>query len=381
MAGIYIHIPYCRKACHYCNFHFSTTRYNTRQMVDSLLKETVLQKHYFDPEQSGNAPSIATIYFGGGTPSILPAAWISELIECIKNNYPVDKNAEITLEANPDDINQQILADWQAAGVNRLSIGVQSFIDEDLQWMNRAHQAKEAYQAIKWAVEAGMLNYSLDLIYGTPYLTDALWQENLQIAAELGAPHLSAYALTVEPKTALFKLIEKGKIPPVDNGKQSQHFELLMDWAAQNGFEHYEISNLAKPGYRSRHNSSYWQGQPYLGLGPAAHSYDGLRTRKWNIDNNPLYLQGINKTGVVSTEEHLTIDNQINETIMIQLRMMEGLDLVSFEKKFGGQAVEVLAQQAKKAIEQGHLVHYNNHLVLTRAGKHFADHIAVMLFI
>lgn len=350
-------------------------------MVDCLLKETVLQKHYFTEDKNGTPPLISTIYFGGGTPSILPAAWISELIECIKNNYPVDQHAEISLEANPDDLNEEILAEWRTAGVNRLSIGVQSFFDADLKWMNRAHLAKEAYQAIKMVRQAGINDFSLDLIYGTPYLTDANWLENLQIAVELGTPHLSAYALTVEPKTALYKLIEKGSIPPVDNAKQSRHFDLLMDWAAQNGFEHYEISNLAKPGHRSRHNSSYWQGLPYLGLGPAAHSYNGQRTRRWNIDNNPLYIQGITKGDSISTEEFLTLDNQINETIMIQLRMIEGLDLTTFANRFGTDAMQVLLNKAKEAIQQNWLCQTNHNLMLTRAGRHFADQVAVMLFI
>lgn len=377
MAGIYIHIPYCRKACHYCNFHFSTTRYNIRQMQDSLIQEASLQKDFFKCDSG----LVSTIYFGGGTPSILPAAWIAELIECIRRIYPVEAKAEVTLEANPDDINPETLQNWQQAGINRLSIGVQSFIDKDLEWMNRAHNAQQAYQAVAAAKHAGIHDISLDLIYGTPYLSDQGWQENLQKAADLGVHHLSAYALTVEPRTALFKMIEKGKLPPVNGHKQSRQFDLLMRWADLRGFEHYEISNLSAPGCRSRHNSSYWQGLPYLGLGPAAHSFDGLMTRKWNIDNNQLYIQGISKGEDISTTEVLSVDNQINEMVMIRLRLIEGLDLRAFRKQFGELAGDALVQKAQKALNEGQLIIENEQLMLTRKGKHFADSIAVDLFV
>lgn len=375
MAGIYLHIPYCRKACHYCNFHFSTTRYNAGQMHQSLLKEISQQTAYLQ-----GAP-ISTIYFGGGTPSILPADNITELIQAIKDHYPVDNQAEITLEANPDDINEGILQSWQRAGVNRLSIGVQSFIQADLQWMNRAHTTSEAYQAASLARKAGIVDISIDLIYGTPYLTDEGWQENLDKVIELGVPHLSAYALTVEPKTALFKMIEKGKLPPVDGAKQSRQFELLLQWADAHCFEHYEISNLCLPGHRSRHNSSYWKGVPYLGIGPAAHSFDGQNLRKWNIDNNPLYIQGMKEGNNITTFETLTPANQINEMIMIELRLMEGLDLEVFNRRFGQQALDNLVQQANPVIHNQQAIILNDHLVLTKRGKHFADSIAVELFV
>ena len=375
MAGIYIHIPYCRTACHYCNFHFSTTRYNAPEMLDCLLREIELQKDYL----SGS--DIQTIYFGGGTPSILPAEWIALLIQKIRAVHPVTNGAELTLEANPDDINIENLAIWQEAGINRLSIGVQSFIEEDLKWMHRAHNATEASTAISLATKAGIQAISLDLIYGTPYLSNEDWLENLNKARDLGIQHLSAYALTVEPSTALFKMIQKGKIPPVAPEKQSIQFDLLMDWADLNGFEHYEISNLALPGHRSRHNSSYWQGIPYLGLGPAAHSYNG-KTRKWNIENNPLYIKAI-KSGdeSISTKEVLTKSNQINETIMIELRMMEGLDLTAFKNRFGENRQLEILSGATEAINRGQAIIKDNRLILTRKGKHFADSIASDLFV
>lgn len=344
-------------------------------MIDSILKEAVLQRDYI-----GNT-AISTIYFGGGTPSIVPPAWIAALIDCIRQTYSVDDTAEITLEANPDDINEATLNGWQAAGVNRLSIGVQSFVQKDLEWMNRAHSAEEAYKAVQLATKAGMHNMSLDLIYGTPFLSDSDWQDNLQKAADLGVPHLSAYALTVEPRTALFKMIEKGKIPQVDTTKQARHFNMLMDFAAMQGFEHYEISNLARPGQRSRHNSSYWKGISYLGLGPAAHSFDGKNARKWNIENNQLYIQGITKGDNLSTTEVLSEDNQINEMIMIQLRLMEGLDLHQFSERFGAIATKTLQRKAQPAINKGQLTIAAEHLILTRSGKHFADSIAVDLFV
>ncbi|SDZ80666.1 oxygen-independent coproporphyrinogen-3 oxidase [Arachidicoccus rhizosphaerae] len=355
-------------------------------MVDSILLEARYRKDFFQQAPADTLilktpPTISTIYFGGGTPSILPGDWIIQLIQTIKDLYPVEPAAEITLEANPDDITPNALEQWQTAGVNRLSIGVQSFIQEDLKWMNRAHTTSQAGNSVILAQQAGLSNISLDLIYGTPYLTDSLWLDNLKKANDLGVDHLSAYALTVEPRTALFKLIERGKIPPVDPEKQSRHFDLLMDWAGQNGFEHYEISNLSRPGHKSRHNSSYWQGLPYLGLGPSAHSYDGDVTRSWNIESNPLYIKILKQGNLALTEEKLSLENSINEMIMIQLRMLTGLDLLSFEQRFGKAAKDKLLELAEPAITSGQVICLQDHLRLTRKGKHFADHIAMELFV
>ncbi len=256
-------------------------------MINAICHEAALRNDYITED-------IATIYFGGGTPSLLQIDDCRLMIEKIHSSFSVDAEAEITLEANPDDINEEKLKDWKAAGINRLSIGVQSFFDEDLQWMNRAHNALQAHKSIELAMQNGFKNISIDFIYGTPSLTDERWLQNLETASQLHVPHLSCYALTVEPNTALQKMIVLNKKANIDAEKQSTQFELLMQWAAESNFEHYEISNFAKPGFRSRHNSSYWQGKPYLGLGPSAHSYNGI-SRQWNVANNALYIKSISE--------------------------------------------------------------------------------------
>ena len=269
MAGIYIHIPFCRKACHYCNFHFSTLLKGKNDFTQALLKEIELQNNYLQNE------AIQTIYFGGGTPSLLEKNELFEIMKQLIQHYNIHEKAEITLEANPDDIDKEKLQEWKEAGVNRLSIGIQSFFEEDLKWMNRAHNAEQARNCISLAQQTGFDNLSVDLIYGTPTLTDEKWRENIGIAVTMNIAHLSCYALTVEPGTALQKMITQRKKEDIDTEKQARHFLLLTDWLEQSGYEHYEISNFAKPGYRSRHNSSYWSGEKYLGFGPSAHSFSG----------------------------------------------------------------------------------------------------------
>src|SRR4051812_47392611 len=251
MAGIYIHIPFCKKACHYCNFHFSASTRYINEMVQAIGTEAALRKHYIQEP-------VATVYFGGGTPSLLSETSLQYLLQQLKDNYTIIEDAEITLEANPDDINIERLHAWKALGINRLSIGIQSFNDSDLNWMNRAHNAQQALQSITLAQHAGFTNITIDLIYGTPTLTNEQWKQNVQQAINLGIPHLSCYALTVEPHTALHKMIENKKMPNVEEEKQSEHFELLLRWLKDAGYEHYEISNFAKSGCESRHNSSYW---------------------------------------------------------------------------------------------------------------------------
>jgi oxygen-independent coproporphyrinogen-3 oxidase len=369
MAGIYIHVPYCKKACHYCNFHFSTTRYQLPEMADAIAREAVLRSNYI-------SEPVATIYWGGGTPSLFPAGTLQHLLEVLHRAFTIEAGAEITLEANPDDITPENLMAWRQLGINRLSIGIQSFFEEDLAWMNRAHNAVQAREAIVLAQAHGFHNLTIDLIYGTPTLTNDRWLENLEITRLLQVPHVSCYALTVEPKTALDKLIAVHKVPPVDTERQSVQFDLLMDWAAANGWEHYEISNLAKPGYRSRHNSSYWQGKPYLGLGPSAHSFNGPE-RQWNIANNPLYIKAIQGGELPFEKEVLTGENQLNEYIMTSLRTMEGLDL----SRLSGEVRQHLQREALPWMEQGKLVQQQDRLVLTRKGKHYADGIAAGLFV
>jgi putative oxygen-independent coproporphyrinogen III oxidase len=372
MAGIYIHIPFCRKACYYCNFHFSVSQNLLPQMVDAICHEADLRNDYI-------TENISTIYFGGGTPSLCTKYEVGSMIDKIHSLYTVDKDAEVTLEANPDDINEEKLSSWKEVGINRLSIGVQSFFDEDLSWMNRAHNATQAYNSIQLAMQLGFKNISIDLIYGTPGLTDERWLQNLRIADELNVPHLSCYALTVEPNTALQKMITLHKKENIDAEEQSTHFELLMHWAKEKGYEHYEISNFAKPGFRSKHNGSYWQSKSYLGLGPSAHSYNET-SRQWNVANNVLYIESIQKNIVPFEIEELSSTQKINEYIMTSLRTIEGLKLHHLEKLSEHKIVASIINDAQKFIKQNLMERNNGALILTNKGKLFADGIAADLF-
>jgi oxygen-independent coproporphyrinogen III oxidase len=373
MAGIYIHVPFCKQACHYCNFHFSTSLKSKNDFISALLEETGLQTPYLQGQH------IDTIYFGGGTPSLLSAAEISVILQQLNTSFTINTGAEITLEANPDDLHLQKLAELKAAGINRLSIGIQSFFEEDLRWMNRAHNATQSLACIEAAHAAGFHNLTIDLIYGTPGLTDEKWHENVHRAIALDIPHLSCYALTVEPKTALDHFISTKKYTDVDADQQARQFLLLMDWTEAAGYEHYEISNFSKPGWRSKHNTAYWLGKKYLGLGPSAHSFDGA-TRQWNVANNALYIQSILKGEIPAEKEVLTKTQQLNEYIMTSLRTMEGLDGLYVANNFGKQAAELIFNSAGKFIQAGSLVREMERLKLTRQGKLLADGIAAELF-
>ncbi len=368
MAGIYIHIPFCKQACHYCNFHFSTSLRFKSELITTLIKETELQKNYCDGE------IIDTIYFGGGTPSLCTTEELQSILEAIQNNFNVASNTEITCEVNPDDITETTLISWKTIGINRLSIGIQSFFDDDLQWMNRAHSSQQASESLNLATKY-FDNISADLIYGTPLLTNENWKENVNRMRELNIPHLSCYALTVEPKTPLQKMILEKKKENVDLEKQATQFLFLMEWLEKAGYEHYEISNFAKPGHRSRHNTSYWQQKKYLGVGPAAHSFNG-KERQWNISNNKMYIESINKGQFTFQKEVLTEVQKLNENIMTSLRTIEGLN---FEKLDTKNKMELL-KRSKKYIETGKLIMQNNHVILTANGKLFADGIAADLF-
>jgi oxygen-independent coproporphyrinogen III oxidase len=370
--GIYLHIPFCRKACHYCNFHFSTTLDHKADLLRALCREIALTP----PITAG---SVATVYFGGGTPSLLTAAELTGIVDELYRHFPIDKTAEITLEANPDDITVPLLAAWKAIGINRLSIGIQSFQDKELQWMNRAHDATQASDCIRQVKSAGFDNFSVDLIYGSPLLDDAEWVENLTTAIDMGAPHLSCYALTVEPHTALDAFIRKGQKAPVDPERQARQFTILVDTLTRAGYEQYEISNFALPGYRSRHNSSYWQGLPYYGFGPAAHSFTGNR-RRWNIAHNVKYIQSLQNNILPFEEEWLTPVQQINEYSMISLRTSEGLDLAYVATTFGEKYVAGLQKAAGRHIEAGHILVQDTRYVLSITGKFLADGIAADLF-
>jgi len=373
MAGIYIHVPFCRKACHYCNFHFSVSLKSKNDFIAALLKEMDLQQNYLQQEV------ITSIYLGGGTPSLLEEDDLQQIFKRLSALFTIAPDAEITLEANPDDISSVKLQAWKAVGINRLSIGIQSFFEQDLVWMNRAHNAVQARHCIVLAQEAGFGNLSIDLIYGTPVLTDEQWQENVSTAIAFNIPHLSCYALTVEPGTALQKMIIQHKKEDTDTEKQARHFLLLMDWLQQADYEHYEISNFARPGSRSRHNSSYWAGKKYLGLGPSAHSFNGS-SRQWNIANNGLYIQSVEKNILPFEEEILTDTQRLNEYIMTSLRTQEGLDLNYTALTFGENARQQLQTNSSKFIATEKLQLNREALQLTKEGKLFADGIAADLF-
>ena len=373
MAGIYIHIPFCKQACHYCNFHFSTSMKHKNGFLDALLKEISLQAGYLEEHD------VETIYFGGGTPSLLTGEELGSVLTAIYSRFNITPGAEITFETNPDDINLEKLMEWKSRGINRLSIGVQSFYDEDLRWMNRAHDAGQAQNSIAQSQSAGFENITIDLIYGTPGLTDQKWKNNVEQAISLGIPHLSCYALTVEPSTALEKMIALKKSPPVNTDDQARQFGILMDALGEAGYEHYEISNFALPGKRSRHNSSYWQRQPYLGLGPSAHSFKG-NTRQWNVSNNILYINSLSNNEVPFEFEVLTPVQEMNEIIMTSLRTSEGLDLPALSDRFGSSAVAEVIKSARPYLDRNLVIEKDGHLMLSIEGKLFADGIAAALF-
>lgn len=373
MSGIYIHIPFCKQACHYCNFHFSTSLKFKDDLINALVKEIELTKVYEDAE------TIETIYFGGGTPSIIDIEELKKILDTIRRKWIIAKDAEITLEANPDDINNDKLLLWKANGINRLSVGIQSFNEEELKWMNRAHTAAESLRCIDEIAAAGFTNFSIDLIYGSPLLSNEQWKKNVDIVINKKIPHISCYALTVETKTALDKMIQLKKKAPVDAEKQAEQFVLLMQWMKEAGYEHYEISNFALPGFRSKHNSSYWKDKLYYGFGPSAHAYDG-ESRSWNIANNIQYIKTLQNNQLPSEKEILTPTQQLNEYIMTSLRTMEGIDLKKTEERFGLSNKEKLIHQVQKHIAASNAIIKDDRLVLTDEGKLFADGIAADLF-
>lgn len=374
MAGIYIHIPFCKQACHYCDFHFSTSIQYKGDLLSALVKEIKLQKDYLSNE------NIETIYFGGGTPSLLSGDEVSVLIEEIQKNFKVIINPEITLEANPDDLNLKKLKEFRNTEINRFSIGVQSFFDEDLKWMNRAHQALEAEVAIKRAQDFGFENLSIDLIYGFSLLTEEKWRANIQNAVEFQIPHISSYNLIIEQKTALYKFVKSGKEKNVDDLQSATQFEILMETLEHNGFEHYEISSFAKPKQYAKHNTNYWKGISYLGIGPSAHSFNG-ESRQWNVANNAKYLAELNLSKIPFEKELLSKNDKFNEYLMTGLRTMWGLDLDKITKDFGADYKSYLVKNAEEFLEKEQLLILDEKIKLTKKGKFFADSIAAELFI
>ncbi len=381
MAGIYIHIPFCKQACNYCNFHFSTSQRNVEELVNCLEKEILIRasSHHKDIGIIEKDEPIQTIYFGGGTPSLLPASAIERLLNVINQNYNVPSDAEITLEANPDDLDKHKLQDLKSAGINRLSIGVQSFDEKDLVWMNRAHNATQASQCIEWAQSAGFTNLSIDLIFGLPEMDDNRWLKNIIAAINTQVAHMACYALTVEPKTPLQKLIRLNKKEPVNNERQAAQFSILMQTMSAAGYEHYEISNFAKPGYRSKHNSSYWQGKKYIGIGPSAHSYNGDQ-RMWNVANNAAYIRSIQVGSIPFEEETLTIQQKLNEEILTSIRTSEGIDIKKITALYNLERAQQVMQNLQ-GVNSGHYTLKDDHIILTDAGKLFGDAISVQLFL
>lgn len=372
MAGIYIHIPFCKQACHYCDFHFSTSLKKKEEMLTALHRELLLRKAELKDE------TIETIYFGGGTPSILAVEEINALLATVYQNYTVVDQPEITLEANPDDLTTSTIHRLAQSEVNRLSIGIQSFGEEDLKMMNRAHNAQEAISCLKEAVQY-FDNISIDLIYGIPNLSNERWLENIQRILDLGIPHISCYALTVEERTALNKLIQKGVVPSPKEEVAHAHFMLLIEKLRANGYVHYELSNFAKPGYYSKNNSAYWLGKKYLGIGPSAHSFDGTY-RSWNIANNPLYIKSIEGGELPSEVEKLSLSDRYNEYIMTGLRTIWGVDLKRILGEFGSVYHEYLLRESEPFITDGLMQEVEGVLTITDKGKFLSDGIASDLF-
>ena len=373
MSGIYIHIPFCKQACHYCDFHFSTNLKKKDEMVLALAKEIEMRKSEFQDE------IVETIYFGGGTPSILQIADLKFLIDAVYKNYKVVENPEITVEANPDDLTENRIIELSNNKVNRLSIGIQSFFEDDLQLMNRAHNVEEAKKCLEIATHY-FDNISIDLIYGVPEMSNEKWLQNIETALSFGVPHISSYALTVEPKTALHSFIQKGIIPQPDDEVAQEHFHILVDKLSENGFIHYELSNFGKENYFSKNNSSYWLGKKYIGIGPSAHSYDG-KNRGWNVSNNSLYIKSIQENKLPIEIETLTKTDRYNEYIMTGLRTIWGVSFERIEQEFGKTYLDYLNQQAAKFIEDHLLFVDDNILRTTKKGKFLSDGIASDLFL
>ena len=374
MAGIYIHIPFCKQSCSYCDFHFSTSLKSKEAFLSSLIYEIELQKNYLEKDAL-----IESIYFGGGTPSLLSQDELERIFKTLYDNFNISKNAEITLEANPDDLSKTKLQELKSSAVTRLSIGIQSFFDEDLKLMNRAHNSAQAEGCIKESLNAGFQNITVDLIYGTPGLSNENWKKNLSKVFSTGIPHLSSYSLTVEKKTPLESHIKKGKVKPVDEEQSAEQFLILMEETAKNGYEQYEISNFCKPGFQSQHNSNYWKGIKYLGLGPSAHSFDG-NSRQWNVSNNFRYIQSIAENKIPFEKEILTINQKFNEYMMTGLRTSRGINLEKVNIEFGENYLNKLLAESKTYLNSGKIILKENHLILTNSGKLIADRISSDFF-
>lgn len=374
MAGIYIHIPFCKQACTYCDFHFSTVRKNQEQMTSSLCTELKIRS------KENKEELIETVYFGGGTPSVLSMMEWLEIFNTIKHNYRLDKNAEITIEANPDDLSEDYIRMLYQIGVNRLSIGIQSFFDDHLLWMNRAHNSSQAKNCIKLAKEIGITNITIDLIYGIPNMTIQQWESNIETVLKMGIPHISCYNLTVEEKTKLAHDIRKGISKDVDDEQSHLEYKILCEKLKKAGYIHYEISNFGKIGYFSRHNTSYWQNKKYIGIGPSAHSFDG-KERIWNISNNSIYIDKIKQGILPQTSEILSSNDLFNEHILIGFRTIWGCDLNYLKSYCNLRDLQILITRIKKMEQDGYIEFKDNLFFTTELGKNFADKLSSDLFL
>ncbi len=372
MSGIYLHIPFCRQACHYCDFHFSTSLKHKEALLQAMHRELSLRR-----EEVGDSP-VETVYFGGGTPSLLSQGEIAAFLEQIAREYNLSPEAEITLEANPDDLGPERLRELAAGPVNRLSIGIQSFEEAELRWMNRAHSAEEALRCLEGAARH-FRNYSIDLIYGIPGSRPETWRQTLQTALGFDPPHISAYALTVEPATALQSQIDRGLSAEPDEDRTEADFRHLAETLESAGYAHYEISNFGKPGFYSRNNTAYWQGKPYLGIGPSAHSFDGLR-RRWNIAHNLKYIRALGAGEPYYETETLSPQDRYNEAVMTGLRTEWGVSLERIREEFGPRFEGYLLRLAGPYLEQQFLFREDDRLHLSKKGKFLADGIASDLF-
>ena len=372
MSGIYIHIPFCKQACSYCDFHFSTNHQTKTDLISAIAEEIKLRSNYL------NNPKLESIYFGGGTPSLLTEEELNVLLIQLSHYYHWDESAEITLEANPDDINRKNLKIWQSLGINRLSIGLQSFHDEELKWMNRAHTAAESEDCVKMAQEMGFHNISFDLIYGSKFQNQKTWNDTLIKAISLNTPHVSAYNLTIEGKTKLSHQLAKGQEPAVDADLSSWQFEKMLEVFSLHGIEQYEISNFAKENFIAIHNTNYWLQKPYLGLGPSAHSYNGV-SRQWNIKNNALYIKNLKEDKNYFEIENLSTKDLYNEYVLTRLRTKWGIDEADFKNRFGDRMLLDFKTDVSKM--QKHFIQQAGNIQLNQTGKLLADQIASDLFI
>ena len=373
MSGIYIHIPFCKKACHYCNFHFSTNQNSKSAFIEAVCRELILRKSEYASDE------IQSIYFGGGTPTVLDVTELNTILKTVYKNYKVSETAEITLEANPDDLDLEKIKQLSNTKINRLSIGIQSFHESELSAMNRAHNAEDARKCLELATTY-FDNITIDLMFGMPTMSIELWRQNLQIAFEFGIKHLSCYSLTVEPKTALEHFIKKGSHPPMDDELAAQHFEVLLEETSAQGLTHYETCSFGHPDYFSKHNTSYWLGKTYMGVGPSAHSFDGSK-RSWNVSNNSKYIKALEVDKLPFESEVLSVENRFNEYIMTGLRTIWGISLEKIEADYGVKIKDHLLQNSKKFISSNTLVIEDNHLKITTSGKFLSDGIASDLFL